>query len=130
MLKKYILQQSSTQPNGWVLTDTLHGVIITFIEGEFNDTQKVTVLDNTPADTYNANDLACILRKMGDWIVRHHSSICFKHPFGFEYSEDNATLYLYHCKEPRWRLEIQSDINTTSLATSLRKASEFLTKKK
>lgn len=130
MASKYILQQSSTQPNGWVLTDTHHGVVITFIEGNFNDTQKVTMLDNKPADTYSVDELTGILREMGDWISRHHGSVCFKHPFGFEYSEDGERLYLYRNKYPKWRMELQGEMNSVRLASSLRKAAEFLIKRK
>lgn len=130
MASKYILQQSSAQPNGWVLTDTHHGVVIIFIEGNFNGTQKVTMLDDKPADTYNVDELTGILREMGDWISRHHGSVCFKQPFGFEYSEDGKHLYLYRNKYPRWRMELQGEMNSVRLASSLRKAAEFLIKKK
>ena len=122
MANKYVLQHSDAQPNGWVLTDTLHGVVITFDEGNFNDTQKVTMLDDKPADTYNINELSGILRAMGEWLSRYHGSICFKQPFGFEYSEDNKRLYLYRNKHPKWRMELHGKINKADLASSLRKA--------
>ena len=40
------MQKSSTRPNGWVLTDTENGIVVTFDDGNFNDTQKVTPLDD------------------------------------------------------------------------------------
>lgn len=63
------MQKSSTRPNGWVLTDTENGIVVTFDDGKFNDTQKVTPLDDvnhTPAE------LARIMRELGEWAVRHH----------------------------------------------------------
>lgn len=45
-MNKYILQKSSTRPNGWVLTDRENGIVITFDEGLFNESQKVTFLED------------------------------------------------------------------------------------
>ena len=68
-MSKYILQKS-TQPNKWVLTDTENGVVITFEQGKFNDTQKVTLLENT---NKTAEELAKILKEIGEWAVKHHA---------------------------------------------------------
>lgn len=125
-MSKYIIQNSSTRPNGWVLTDTENGIVVTFDDGKFNDTQKVTPLEDvnhTPAE------LAHIMRELGEWAVRHHGSKCFNHPYGIEYSEDDATCYLYRKKFPRWRLEIMDNVNKSHLASSLRKAAEWLIKR-
>lgn len=72
-MSKYILQKS-TQPNKWVLTDTENGVVITFENGKFNDTQKVTLLEDT---NKTAEELAKILREMGEWAVKHHADKLF-----------------------------------------------------
>ena len=88
------------------------------------------MLDDRPADTYSADELARILREMGGWVSRHHGSVCFKQPFGFEYSEDNKRLYLYRNKHPKWRMELQGEVDENRLAGSLRKAAEFLLKRK
>lgn len=69
-----IIQQSSTQPNSWVLTDTENGVVITFENGKFNDTQKVTLLEDA---NKTAEELAKILKEMGEWAVKHHSDKLF-----------------------------------------------------
>lgn len=127
-MNKYLLQLSSTRPNGWVLTDTENGIVLTFEDGRFNETQKVTVLDDVPNPS--PADLARIMSEMGDWVTRHHGSKCFRQPYGFEYSEDNTTLYLYRRTPPRWRIEIQdAEVSPRHLASSLRKAAEFLTKR-
>ncbi|MBF1491469.1 MAG: DNA breaking-rejoining protein [Prevotella pallens] len=124
-MSKYILQKS-TQPNKWVLTDTTNKIVVTFENGAFNSTQKVTMLDDT---RLTANELAKVMREMGEWVVKYHGSKCFNVPYGIEYSEDEAKCYLYRRKSPKWRLEIQENIDKKNLADSLRKAAEWLTKR-
>lgn len=125
-MKNYIIQKSSTLPNGWVLTDKENGIVVTFEDGEFNETQKVTPLEDV---NHTPQELARIMRELGEWVVRHHSSKCFKQPYGIEYSEDDSTCFLYRRKSPRWRLEIQDNVDKNNLASSLKKAAEWLTKR-
>ena len=71
--ERYNLQRSSNTPNGWVITDTEYGVVVTFTQGQFNDTQKVTLLyDNT---NLNIQDYARIMRELGDYMADNHSNI-------------------------------------------------------
>lgn len=123
---KYLIQKSSTKPNGWVLTDKENGVVVTFEDGDFNTTQKVTMLDDT---RLAPSQLARIMRELGEWAAKHHGSKCFSQPYGIEYSEDDTKMYLYRRKFPKWRLEIQDDVDKKNLADSLRKAAEWLTKR-
>lgn len=124
-MNKYIIQKS-THLFGWVLTDRENGVVITFKDGAFNSTQKVTMLDDTHL---TANELAKVMRELGEWAVKYHSSKCFNIPYGIEYSEDDTKMYLYRRKSPKWRLEIQDNINKKELADSLRKAAEWIMKR-
>lgn len=124
-MDKYIIQQS-THPNKWVLTDKGNGIVVTFEDGAFNSTQKTTMLDDT---SLTANELATAMRELGEWAVRYHSSKCFNQPYGVEYSEDDTKMYLYRRKSPKWRLEIQDNVDKKELANSLRKAAEWLTKR-
>lgn len=126
-MNEYIIQKS-IHPNKWVLTDKENGVIITFEEGNFNNSQKVTMLEDAPK--LSPIDLARIVRKLGEWGARHHGSKLFKNVYGFEYSEDNKHLYLYRKNPPRWRMELENDVeDTRKLASTLNKAAEFLTKR-
>lgn len=125
-MDKYIIQQSSTHPNKWVLADTTNKIVVTFEDGKFNETQKITLLDDTHL---TANELAKVMRELGEWAVRHHGSKCFNIPYGIEYSEDDAKMYLYRRKYPKWRLEIMDNVDKKELANSLRKAAEWLTKR-
>ena len=125
-MNKYILQ-SSTQPNSWVLTDTENGVVIVFEDGRFNETQKVTMLEDAPK--LSPTDLAQILRKLGKWGARHHGSKLFKNVYGFEHSEDDKHLYLYRKNPPRWRMELENGVeDKRKLASTLNKAAEYITK--
>lgn len=125
-MNKYIIQKSSTHPDGWVLTDKENGIVVTFEDGKFNETQKVTPLEDV---SHTSQELAHIMQELGKWVVRHHSSKCFKQPYGIEYSEDDSTCFLYRRKSPRWRLEIQDIVDKNNLAGSLKKAAEWLTKR-
>lgn len=125
-MSKYIIQKSSTLPNGWVLTDKENGIVVTFDDGEFNETQKVTPLEDV---SHTPQELARIMQELGEWVVRHHGSKCFKQPYGIEYSEDDSTCFLYRRKSPRWRLEIIDNVDKNNLASSLKKAAEWLTKR-
>ena len=125
-MKNYIIQKSSTLPNGWVLTDKENGIVVTFEDGEFNETQKVSPLEDV---NHTPQELARIMQELGEWVVRHHGSKCFKQPYGIEYSEDDSTCFLYRRKSPRWRLEIQDSVDKNNLAGSLKKAAEWLTKR-
>ncbi len=125
-MNKYIIQKS-THPNSWVLTDTENGVVIVFEDGRFNETQKVTMLEDAPK--LSPTDLAQIMRKLGEWGARHHGSKLFKNVYGFEYSEDNKHLYLYRKNPPRWRMELENGIeDKRKLASTLNKAAEYITK--
>ena len=125
-MSKYIIQKSSTRPNGWVLTDKENLIVVTFDDGAFNETQKVTMIDDV---SYTPAGLARIMRELGEWAARHHGSKCFNHPYGIEYSEDDTTCYLYRKKSPKWKLELIDDTDKSHLASSLRKAAEWLIKR-
>lgn len=125
-MTKFIIQKSDNQPNGWVLTDTENKVVITFEDGLFNESQKVTLLEDSSA---TAEELAHIVGAMGEWAARHHGSKCFPIAYGYELSEDDSKTYLYRRNYPRWRLELQEEkVTPEKLASSLRKAAEFLIK--
>lgn len=125
-MNKYVMQKSSTRPDGWVLTDTENKVVITFEDGLFNESQKVNLLEDSSA---SAEELAHIVGAMGEWAARHHGSKCFNRTYGYELSEDDSKTYLYRRNYPRWRLELQEEkVTAENLATSLRKAAEFLIK--
>lgn len=127
-MSKYILQPS-TQSGSWVLTDTTHGLVVTFEDGKFSETQHVTILEDMPKPS--ESEWARAMQELGEWAARYHGSKCFSSPYGIEYSEDGKALFLYRRKAPCWRLELKDydEVDAAHLATTLRKAAEWLTKR-
>ena len=123
--ERYIIQRNSTKPDGWVLTDTKYGIVVLLDDGKLNETQRITFLDDVPRP--DAVKLAKVMREMGEWAVRHHSSKCLSNVYGIEYSEDDSQLYLYRRDTPRWRMLLQDRASVDALAKSLKDAADFLT---
>ena len=73
MASKYILQQSNTQPNGWVLTDTSNGIVVRFEQGRFNESQKTTWLNDEPVSDYM--QIARIMREIGEYMYENHKEL-------------------------------------------------------
>lgn len=124
------MQKSSTRPKGWVLTDTENLVVVRFEDGKFNDTQKVSILDDSrlkdlPTSEI-ANKAAKIIQAMGDYVVRYHSSKAFDMPHGFEYDEDSERLCLYRRTYPRLRVEILDGVQGKELKDALKKMASFV----
>ena len=70
---KYLIQQSE-EPGWWVVTDTENLVVLKFQEHKFNETQKVTLLEEC---NLSALQIARIMREMGDWVASHHIDKAF-----------------------------------------------------
>lgn len=132
MNKRFIIQESQDLPGWWVLTDTENEIVVKFKDKDFNGTQKVTPLNDDSvilAKAGGAQGFARVMREIGDYVARHHGDIAFKQPYGWKYSEDDEELIFYRNKSPKWELRILSDTDKETLATSLRKATEYLTKR-
>lgn len=68
-MERYTLTKSQTSPSKWVLTDTEYGVVCTFEEGAFNESQEFTLIGSIDLDV---NEIARIMREMGDWMSENH----------------------------------------------------------
>lgn len=75
---KYLLQKSHDTEFGWVLTDTEHGVVCRFNEGDFNGSQQFTILEDVRKE--DVGELPRIVREMGDWLAENHYEIVFTSP--------------------------------------------------
>lgn len=120
----YLLQKSTT-PGHWVFTDTAHGVVIIFEEGKFNDTQKITLLNEDEAP--DALTLARIVREMSEWLAARHPKIVFGGKYGIRRDGDGH-LVLCRFANPKWELKLDEPTPPAKLASSLRKAAEWLVK--
>lgn len=75
---KYLLQKSEEDPLWWVLTDTEAQIVCRFKEGEFNETQKFTPLNDI--SQYDVFKLPQIVVDMADWLRDNHYEIIFTSP--------------------------------------------------
>lgn len=68
---RFILQPSKDE--GWcVATDKVNGIVVRFQEGLFNQTAKVTMLDDKEP---SAIDSATALRELSEWLAVYHPGI-------------------------------------------------------
>lgn len=76
-MERFRIEKSQLKDGWWVLTDTVNLVVITFEEGKFNETQKITQLEG--GENYTSmNDVMAqvrIIREMSDWLAIHHYKI-------------------------------------------------------
>ena len=131
-MNRFRLEKSTEQPGWWVLTDTENLVVIRFQEHQFNDTQKVIVLDESSLlkDSDCANKLANIMSEMGDYMFTHWYSIAMPTPvFEFRQDDENDRMILIRNKFPQFTVEIQDDCDMKQLSDALKACSEFLKKK-
>ena len=130
MDKRYLLQPSQDLPNWWVLTDIIEGVVVRFEEHRFNETQRISILDesNLQHDPDAANKIAHILREMTDWILRYHYSVAMPTPvYELQEDEDTGRLSVIRHKPPRLHIQVLDDNVTPSrLASLLRKCVMWL----
>lgn len=131
MTMRFKLDKSKEQQGWWILTDTANLVCITFKEHEFNETQRVTILDESrfKGRTDCANELAHIMSEMGDYMYSHYYSIIFPTPvFEFRVDDENNRMLLLRNKYPKLTIEIQDECNDIQLSNALKAAGEFVKK--
>lgn len=75
---KYLLQKSNKDPMWWVLTDTEHEIVCRFKEGEFNETQQFTPLNDI--SEYDISKLPAIANGIAEWLRDNHYEIIFSSP--------------------------------------------------
>lgn len=68
---RYIVKESEA-PGWWVATDTEYLIVIRFQEHLFNETQEVTLLENS---SLTASEAARVMREFGDYMVKNHLDI-------------------------------------------------------
>lgn len=130
-MNRFKLERSQDLPEWWVLADTENLIVCRFKEHEFNDTQKVIILEDSKfAHTSNcANEIAHIMSEMGDYMFSHWYSIALPTPvFEFRQDEESGRLLLIRNKFPKFTMEIQDDCDLKQLSDALRTGSEFISK--
>ena len=131
IMNRFKLEKSRDLPGWWVLTDTENLVVIKFKEHEFNETQKITHIDNDQEviRRLGAQGIARVLREMGDYMFTHWYSIALPTPvFEFRQDDKNDRMLLIRNKFPKFTLEIQDDCDLKQLSDALKAAGEFVIK--
>lgn len=131
MNKRFKLEKSQSLPGWWVLTDTENLIVCKFKEHEFNETQKITILEESKfINKINcANEIAHIMSEMGDYMFSHWYSVALPTPvFEFRQDDENDKLFLIRNKFPKFTIEIQDDCDLKQLSDALKSAGEFVIK--
>ena len=127
-MSRYQLEPSTQQPGWWVLTDKENGIVCRFEEHKFNETQKMTFLEDVKHP--DASQIARLMREMGDWMAMHHYNTAMSVvPFCIQQTEDDEQQFIERGKFPRFRVMVDDECTAHDLAVALHKASEYLHKR-
>ena len=74
-MARFKLEKSTQHPGRWVCTDTENMIVCRWRDHQFNDTQKVTMLNDNQNPDVMA--LARAMREMGDWLGENHHDKVF-----------------------------------------------------
>lgn len=97
-MSRYILQQSTTRPLWWILTDTDTNVSCEFEEGRFKESQKFTPINDVK--DYDVSKLPEIVRLMTDWLFENHYEIIYDSPTKIKESyRESIGTELRHARE-------------------------------
>lgn len=124
---RYRLEQSKDLPGWWVLTDLEYNVVLRFEEHKYNETQKITFLDDTATRGGLSHvEAARIMKEMADYLLAHYPRIALPLPV-YEFSKiDDGKTFLLRNKFPRLRVEIVDECTNVNLAAALKKAGEYV----
>ncbi len=123
--------EKSQDPGWWVLTDTENLIVCKFKEHEFNESQHISILEDSMFvdRTDCASKLAHIMMEIGDYMFSHWYSIALPTPvFEFRQDDENDRLLLIRNKFPKFIMEIQDDCDLKQLSDALKAGSEFVSK--
>lgn len=133
MKNRFKLEKSQDYPGWWVLTDTENLIVCKFEEHRFNETQQLTILEDSIFinDPNCANKLAYTMAEMGNYIFSHWYSVAMPVPvFEFRRDEENDKLFILRNKYPQLTIEVNDECNLRQLSKALKSASEFVAKYK
>lgn len=128
---KYKLEKSQNLSGWWVLTDTENLIVCKFKEHEFNETQQITILEESKFINKEdcSNEIAQIMSKMGEYMFSHWYSIALPTPvFEFRKDEENDKFLIIRNKFPKFKIEIQSSCTLQQLQDALKACTEFVSK--
>lgn len=74
-MNRFIIQHSNKKQDLWICTDTLHMIVCTFRNKNFNDTKQITLLEDF--DNEKNLMLSAYLQEMRDWLRIYHAEKYF-----------------------------------------------------
>lgn len=75
--ERFILKPSQDDPLKWVVYDSQTRIVVTFREHEYNETVKMTPLEDLPLDPVK---LARAAREISDWLAENHRDLLETNP--------------------------------------------------
>lgn len=132
-MRRFSLAKHPARDGYWVVMDVANGIAIDFAEHEYNDTQQVTILDDSPLQKLPpqkmASGIATAMREIAEYLFTHWYSIALPTPpFEFRKDDENDRLLLIRNKFPRFTAEIQDDCTVEQISAALKNAGEFARK--
>lgn len=130
-MNRFKLEKSQELPDWWVLTDTMNLIVVRFEEHKFNETQKVSILEESKFLNMDncALELAHIMTEIGDYMFSHWYSIALPTPvFEFRQDDENDRFLLIRNKFPRFTIELQDNCDLKQLSDALAAGSEYVSK--
>ena len=127
-MSRFKLEKSKTDEGWWVITDTENLVVIKFKEHMFNETQKVSIIDEDKLKRSGnmANTLSRIMSEMGDYMFTHYYSIALPTP-SFEFREDDeGDIFLLHNYFPKFKVKIEEACDLSDLSKAFKCAGDFV----
>mgnify|MGYP003317337282 CR=1 FL=1 len=71
---RYKVEPSAERPGWWVATDTESLIVVRWQEHRFNDTQQVTMVDESDVEPLT---IARLMREIGDYLAINHRNKLF-----------------------------------------------------
>lgn len=68
-MERFVIQRSTKLADGWVITDKQNGIVIVFEDKRFNETKKITMLEDVQPSPMA---IARAMREIGDWVYANH----------------------------------------------------------
>lgn len=134
MEQRYKLEKSKDEEGWWVLTDLKHLIVIKFREHEFNETQRVTAIDEQllfrEAEAQNIapqDFVARVMQEMGKFVYDCHYSIALPTPIHeIRHAEDYSYTMIIRHKYPRFAITVDDNCTIRELCTALKKTLSWL----
>lgn len=127
-MRRFKLEKSKIDEDWWVITDTDNLVVIKFKEHMFDETKKVSVIDEDKLKRSGdmADVLSGIVSDIEDYMLTHYLSLAIPTP-AYEFREDDdGYIYLLHNNSPKFKVLIQEACDLSDLSKAFKGAGDFV----